>query len=159
MIIIQFWSILRKCTKQTYKMKWTYLMSQVPRYRKSIRVVGLGPPFLTGKQKHIIKTFGGTPTSVFLWYTPTDAHCSISRSTLAISEKSLESIIFLKKVCVGLLRIVTTAFKLFLYIDWYNLDTNTFSYNVHFLINYDRYLSGTHCDPKELSSILQIFTF
>ena len=94
-----------------------------------------------------------------LIYTNRCTHCSISRSTLAISEKSLESIIFPKKVCVGLLRIVTTAFKLFLYIDWYNLDTNTFSYNVHFLINYDRYLSGTHCDPKELLSILQIFTF
>ena len=138
-------------------MKWTYLMSQVPRYRKSIcRPRSTISDIKEAKAYN--KDFWGTPTSVFLWYTPTDAHCSISRSTLAISEKSLESIIFLKKVCVGLLRIVTTAFKLFLYIDWYNLDTNTFSYNVHFLINYDRYLSGTHCDPKELLSILQFFT-
>ena len=28
---------------------------------------------------------------------------------------------------------------------------------MHFLINYDRYLSGTHCDPNELLRILQFF--
>ena len=133
-------------------------MSQVPRYRKSI--CRPRSTISDREAKAYNKDFWGNSNKcVPLIYTNRCTHCSISRSTLAISEKSLESIIFLKKLSVGLLRIVTTAFKLFLYIDWYNLDTNTFSYNVHFLINYDGYLSGTHCDPKELLSILQIFTF